>query len=501
MKLNLIYCKNSQNIIGINNELLFTIPEDMKYFKNITSTIYNGYNNVVIMGYNTWKSIPDKFKPLKNRINIVITNNHYNEFNTPYDDSGIFLVFKSFELCYQFLKNAEVSGNILGKKFVIGGSQLYHHVYKNYNNDIDIIYETFINYTFDIQRLDSQEINYSKLNFNITSDKNFSKMNDKYIDDSEIILNENVREYFNGIDGLHGMQINIYQNKSYVNNEEKQYLNLMKNILFNNNIKDSRNSKVISSFGEKMVFDLRNGFPLLTTKKMPFKTILRELLWFINGCTDNDKLNEKNVHIWDQNSSKEFLVKQGLSYEENDLGPVYGFQWRHFGAKYINRYTDYNGLGEDQLQNVIDLIKKDPTSRRIILSAWNPCDLDKMALPPCHVMIQFSIDKKYIDAQMYQRSGDMFLGVPFNIASYALLLHIIGSITGYIPRYFHHVLGDSHIYMNHISSIGEQTQRVPNKFPKLSLKKEINDINNINENIFILEDYNHYPSIKAEMIA
>ena len=137
---------------------------------------------------------------------------------------------------------------------------------------------------------------------------------------------------------------------------------------------------------------------------MPFKTILRELLWFISGCTDNDVLNQNKVHIWDQNGSKEFLESRGLSYEENDLGPVYGFQWRHFGAKYINRYCDYKGKGEDQLQNVIDLIKKDPSSRRIILSAWNASDLNKMALPPCHVMVQFSIDKGFIDAQLYQRS-------------------------------------------------------------------------------------------------
>ena len=146
MKLNIIYCKNSQNIIGINNELLFTIPEDMKYFKNITTSNYNDCNNVVIMGYNTWKSIPEKFKPLKNRINIIITKNHYNEFNTPYDDSGIFLVFKSFEDCYKFLTNAEVNCKILGKKFVIGGTQLYDHVYKNYKNDIDVVYETSISF-------------------------------------------------------------------------------------------------------------------------------------------------------------------------------------------------------------------------------------------------------------------------------------------------------------------------------------------------------------------
>jgi thymidylate synthase len=277
----------------------------------------------------------------------------------------------------------------------------------------------------------------------------------------------------------------------------------MKNILYKNNIKDSRNSKVISEFGEKMTFDLRKGFPLLTTKKMPFKTILRELLWFIRGSTSNKELNDKNVHIWDGNGSKEFLKSRGLNYEEGELGPVYGFQWRRFGAQYTDKeQKDYiQSDGIDQLQNVIDLIKNEPNSRRIILSAWNPVDLDKMALPPCHVMIQFSIDKEFLDAQLYQRSGDMFLGVPFNIASYSILMHIIGSITGYTPRYFHHILGDAHVYMNHIDAISEQIHRIPMDFPKLELLKKIDNINEINEENFIIKNYNHYPTIKAEMIA
>ena len=497
MKLNIIYCKNSQNIIGINNELLFTIPEDMKYFKKITSTNYNDCDNVVIMGYNTWKSIPERFRPLKNRINIVITNNHYNEFNTPFDDSGIFLVFKSFDDCYKFLSNQEENGDMLGDKFIIGGGQLYNYVYDNYSEHINKIYETSININIlDMSNNDCFhytnviEDGYIKLNFNMSDNKNFKLINDKYCDDHNITILSSKKK-------LHGVNYNIYQNEQFINVDEYQYLKLMKHILYKNNIKPSRNSMVISSFGEKMVFDLRKGFPLLTTKRMPFKTILRELLWFISGSTTNKDLNEKNVHIWDANASKEFIASRRLDYEEGELGPVYGFQWRKFGAD----YNDKNSEGVDQLQNVIDLINNDPTSRRIILSAWNPCDLDKMVSPPCHVMIQFSIDKEFIDAQLYQRSGDMFLGVPFNIASYSILLHIIGSITGYTPRYFHHVIGDAHIYTNHIDAIGEQIHRIPNKSPTLKLKKKLIDINNIDEEDFILEDYNYYRAIKAEMIA
>ena len=250
-----------------------------------------------------------------------------------------------------------------------------------------------------------------------------------------------------------------------------------------------------------MIFDLREGFPLLTTKKMGWKTILRELLWFIEGSTDNNKLKEKNVKIWDGNASKEYLKTRGLDYEEGDLGPIYGFQWRHFGDTYINKDYKYTG-GVDQLKNVINLIKNDPLNRRIILSAWNPIDIDKMALPPCHVMVQFYVDIKdnYIDAQLIQRSGDMFLGVPFNIASYSFLLHIIGNITGYKPRYLHHILGDAHIYKDHLDAVNEQILREPYSLPKLVINKDFSDIDDIEESNFNIVDYNSNPSIKYQIV-
>ena len=205
--------------------------------------------------------------------------------------------------------------------------------------------------------------------------------------------------------------------------------------------------------------------------------------------------------MFPRDSSKEFLKSRGLdTYEEGDLGPIYGFQWRHFGAEYIDHKTDYSGKGVDQLQWIIDEIKSDPTSRRLIMSAWNPIDLNKMVLPPCHVMIQFNIDGEYIDTQLYQRSGDMFLGVPFNIASYAFLLHIVGQLTGYIPRYFIHIIGDSHIYENHTGAVDEQLKRVPGEFPQLRMKT-IQNIDAIQESDFELDNYKSFSTIKAEMVA
>ena len=185
------------------------------------------------------------------------------------------------------------------------------------------------------------------------------------------------------------------------------------------------------------------------------------------------------------------------------MGPIYGFQWRHSGATYVDCNANYSGLGVDQLQNVIDLIKNEPNSRRIIINSWNPMDLDKMALPPCHVMCQFHVNEKIktIDCQLYQRSGDMFLGVPFNIASYSLLLHIISNITGYNPGKLIHILGDSHIYLEHIDAVKKQLERLPFKFPELIINNKIKNIDSIEESDFELTNYLSYDKIPAEMIA
>ena len=184
-----------------------------------------------------------------------------------------------------------------------------------------------------------------------------------------------------------------------------------------------------------------------------WRGIVEELLWFISGNTNSNTLRDKNVHIWDANGSTEFLKKRGLNYSQGDLGPVYGFQWRHFGANYKTCNDNYDKQGIDQLANIIKTIKTNPNSRRIILSAWNPSDLNKMALPPCHILVQFNVTDKKLNCQMYQRSADVGLGVPFNIASYSLLTHIIAHCTGLKPGKFIHVMGDTHIYLNHIQRI------------------------------------------------
>ena len=291
-----------------------------------------------------------------------------------------------------------------------------------------------------------------------------------------------------------------------MNPEEQQYLDLIKTIIENGSEEISRNGKVYSIFGNMMRFSLEDGkLPLLTQKSCMEKTCFKELFWFIKGSTSNHELKEQNVHIWDANASREFLDSRNLNHEENDLGPVYGHQWRHFNASYENCHSDYKGKGIDQLHNVIEMLK-DPeqrTSRRMIVSAWNPCQIDEMALPPCHIMFQFYVRKgKYLSCSMYQRSGDVGLGVPFNIASYSCLTHIIAKHCGLIPDEFVYFLGNAHIYEEHIEPLKEQIQRLPYDFPQIKINKVHDNIEEYTlDDIKWITEYNYHKPIKMNMVA
>jgi thymidylate synthase len=297
--------------------------------------------------------------------------------------------------------------------------------------------------------------------------------------------------------------------KSNQNNEEYQYLNLIKNILENGFIEEGRNGKTKSIFGNSMKFSLKNGkIPILTTKKVAWKTCLKELLWFIHGKTDNKLLQDQNVHIWDGNDTKSFKKNIGLShYLQGILGPIYGYQWRHFNAPYDVRSgdtLDENQSGIDQLQFIIDQLKNPETrnSRRLIMTAWNPCQLNKMVLPPCHVICQFDVhDGNKLSCAMYQRSVDVPLGSPFNIASYSFLTHLLAKHCGLEADEFFYFMGNCHIYEEHLKVIKEQIERVPFEFPTLEI---INKRENIND--YIVDDFNvanyqcHEP-IKMKMVA
>lgn len=290
-----------------------------------------------------------------------------------------------------------------------------------------------------------------------------------------------------------------------INPGEQQYLNLVKKIIYTGEKQWGRNGEVLSLFGEKMEFPLHNyKIPILTTKKLAWKTCLKELLWFIGGETDNNKLSEQNVKIWDGNASEEFKLSRNLNYtNEGDLGPIYGHQWRHFNAPYNGCDEDYNGKGVDQLQNVIDMLSdpKELMSRRIFMSAWNPCQLNEMVLPPCHISSHYSVNiNGELSCAVYQRSGDVGLGVPFNIASYSILTCLLAKQCGLKPGKLIHFIGDAHIYVSHTSALKEQITRIPKEAPYIDIKKKSN-INLYNLEDFKLLKYNHYGKLQMDMIA
>lgn len=289
--------------------------------------------------------------------------------------------------------------------------------------------------------------------------------------------------------------------------EELQYLNLIRDILENGSYEKGRNGNTYTKFGHSMRFSLKDGIiPLLTTKKLAWRVCFEELFWFLRGSTSNFELQSKNVHIWDANASREFLDSRGLYFlEENDLGPIYGFQWRHFNADYTNHHKCYQGEGIDQLQEIIENLKNPETrsSRRLIMTAWNPCQLNGMALPPCHVMAQFHVrEGKYLSCALFQRSGDVGLGVPFNIASYSLLTHILAKHCDLEADEFVHFLGNCHIYEQHIEPLRTQLLREPKEFPKISIENQYDSIEEYHlGDISWKTPYEYHPSIKMEMIA
>ena len=308
--------------------------------------------------------------------------------------------------------------------------------------------------------------------------------------------------------------------KSYCINKkvihpELQYLNLVNDIIKNGVKEETRNGVTKSIIGAQMKFPLSaNQIPLLTTKKMAWKSCLKELLWFISGDTDNKTLKKQDVSIWNDNGSRKFLDSRYLNhYREDDLGPIYGYQWRFYNSHYVPLhmfpYTKINDVqhkfnnGIDQLGNIIQQLK-DPklrSSRRMIMTAWNPEQLDQMALPPCHVLSQFHVLNNKLYCSMYQRSGDVGLGIPFNIASYSFLTILLAHHCGLEPGEFIHFIGNAHIYEEHEDKLQQQIQRKPKEFPTCDITNIYNDINDYSFSDFNIKNYKYESAIKMKMIA
>lgn len=291
----------------------------------------------------------------------------------------------------------------------------------------------------------------------------------------------------------------------------KKYLDMMQYILDNGDERVDRTGiGTIGVFGHQVIYNLQEGFPLLTTKKLHLKSIIHELLWFLRGDTNVKYLQDNGIKIWN-----EWVDENG------DLGPIYGYQWRKFAARKLTRYDletagmdfvkvfqqaeladvlEWNLKGIDQIQELIDGLKNNPNGRRHIVTAWNPVDVHMQKLPPCHCLFQFNVRKnEYLDCQLYQRSADSFLGVPFNIASYALLTMMVAQVVGLKPGNFIHTYGDLHIYKNHIEQVKEQLSRTPKTLPIMKINPEVKDIFGFKFEDFTLENYDPYPAIKAEV--
>ncbi|KAF7019129.1 hypothetical protein CFC21_032334 [Triticum aestivum] len=490
--------------IGKDGALPWKLPSDLKFFKDLTmATADPSKKNAVIMGRKTWESIPTKFRPLPGRLNVILTRSDSSDYATVEN----VVTCGSLDSSLELLASAPYSSTI-EKAFLIGGGQVLRESLNAsaceaiHLTDIESTIEcdTFIppidplvfHPWYSSSPVVENNIRHSFATF-VRVRKSAEEANDSNL--SELTSNDAKKKKFE-IQNFSFLPKMIFEK-----HDEYQYLNLVQDILRSGARKNDRTGTgTISKFGCQMRFNLRKNFPLLTTKRVFWRGVLEELLWFISGSTNAKVLQEKNIRIWDGNASREYLDSIGLSQrEEGDLGPVYGFQWRHFGAEYTDMHADYTGKGFDQLADVINKIKNNPDDRRIIMSAWNPTDLKKMALPPCHMFAQFYVENGELSCQMYQRSADMGLGVPFNIASYSLLTCMIAQVCDLSPGEFVHVIGDAHVYSTHVQALEEQLQKQPKPFPILKINPLKKDIDSFVASDFKLVSYDPHQKIEMKM--
>lgn len=442
--INIIFAVDRQNNFCSTDRVSLPwkrVEEDMLFFKHITTSYPN---NAVIMGKKTFESLGHK--PLKDRVNIVVSKTLLNTPPYPQNVS----ITSSLDDAINEAKELQCP-NI----FIIGGISLIEEALQR--NDIEKVYINIINVICE-----------DGLKYNYKLPLSFVKTEERSTKD-----------------------VSCYTYERIIKTGEEEYINLVKDVLINGQSRDDRTGVgTIGLFGKHFTMDISNSFPLLTTKRVWWKGVLEELLFFISGSTDTKILEEKGVNIWKGNTSREFLDKRGLhNLKEGEYGKSYGYQWRKFGDKV------------DQLQSLIDGIKNDPFSRRHYMTAWNPLELDNIPLPACHLSCQFYVsnDNKKLSCQVYMRSCDVFLGLPFNIASYACLTYMICHLTNLQPHTLSFCLGDTHIYKNHISQCEEMVKRNLRDFPKLRLKRKVENIDDFKAEDFEIIGYNPHPTIKAEM--
>ena len=486
--LSLIVAHDTNFGIGKKNELPWNLRRDLINFRKITTNTKSDKSkiNAVIMGRKTWDSLPESVKPLPNRINIVLTRNEdylkklYE--NTFYTDS----IDTAIEYINDY--SSKILDKTINEIFIIGGSSIYREVLKR--DDLDKMYITEIYDDFNCDTKFCNKIDFDEKikNFDLISCSDFDTQND---------INFRFFTY----------QHVKYNNNCYKNLEEQQYLDLLYKIGMEGIKKEDRTGTgTISVFGETQKFNLRNTFPLLTTKKMFLRGIFEELMLYLRGQTDNKILNEKGIHIWNGNTSREFLDKRKLfNYQEGDMGETYGFNFRHYGGEYRGCHHEYKKGkdGFDQLANVINLIKNNPESRRIIINLWNPYTEYKAALPSCLCWYQFYVNpyKKELSLMINIRSSDFFLANNWNVCTGALLVHLLCNLEDIdlTPGDLTVISGDTHIYLNHLDQVKINLERKARPFPKLIIRDKKKHIEEFNFDDLHLIGYNPYPGIRAPM--
>lgn len=469
MEFSVVAAATLKNVMGANGALPWPkLPSDMAHFKELTLADEASRFNVVIMGVRTWESLPKSCQPLPGRFNMIVSKERYDELTSSVARSV--LVVSSLG---EALRVLEYDINPISAKplnvFVIGGAALFAEA---------------------IAMPMCKTIHLTRVMSEFEGDTFFPELDSCWTIDqvAPLIVDNGVM-----------IQFQTLVRKF----DEQQYLDLVRDIMSRGALRaDRTGTGTLSVFGAQMRFSLRdNRIPLLTTKRVFWRGVVEELLWMLRGSTDSKELSEKGVHIWDDNGSREYLDTHGFKDREvGDLGPNYGHQWRHFGATYINCKTDYTGQGVDQLANVIHTIKTNPSDRRIIMSAWNPMEVNHASLPPCHTMCQFYVADGRLSCQMYQRSADMGLGVPFNIASYSLLTIMLARHCNLEPGEFIHSLGDAHVYTNHIMALKKQLLRTPTDSPTLSFKCDAStEVDKYTYDDCILTGYTPQPAIAMDM--
>jgi len=478
--------------LGLDGARPWSLMEDLAQFGRVTMALpeESSKTNAVVMGRKTWESIPEKLRPLAGRVNVVLTGAAAGPaFASPYPE-GV-LVSTSVAAAVEALgKRGDVAG-----VFVMGGAAAYREALAM--AQCARIFLTRLGREFECDTffpaIDEQEFQAVQLSE--------TRVQEDIPYDFVVYERVGADRRAAALLKEHAAAMHAAGEVGRFLHEECQYLDEIREIIEKGVSMDDRTGVgTRSMFGKMMRFSLRKSFPLLTTKRVFWRGVVEELLWFVKGDTNAKHLSEKGIKIWDANGSREFLDKRGLLHrEEGDLGPVYGFQWRHFGAKYVDMHTDYAGQGVDQLAECIRKIKEDPADRRILLSAWNPADLSQMALPPCHMFCQFYVANGELSCLMYQRSCDMGLGVPFNIASYALLTVMVAQVCGLRPGELVHTLGNAHVYLNHIEPLKVQLGRTPRPFPVLKVKPDVSNIDDFKASDFELIGYSPHGKIHMDM--